>query len=432
MKRKFKLKSPKDIRFMLIEQYQTSTANILIRTIIDTCPDESQIQRALKALGEKHPYIMTKFYEEQGDYGSEFYYEYQENKDISYTSEEIADNEIAGKMDQLSEMRNHLFNHASGEICMVKIYKGENSSMVEFSGSHIIGEVPSFIILMGDFLKFLDQSYKATDIIVKPCQKFIFKEELFGLEKEKIELCDIPVPEKSEQNFDKWFLPEAELRRMAIPIKRFREIKNWLEDNNIEAAVSDVFYYIASQVLQKFLNREPDFWLALSVRRLLKNISLHSSVYNFDFWVPVSSNQFDATNAAKWIEEFSLYKKNFTTTPYSIVKRRNFCRSRSLNRAMAGTSTYHGRMIMNSIVKFPDFIFNNYGVIDEYIGKFEHFSIKDIEVQDGVPIQEIRFFTLNEVLYFNTTIFKNYKIDIDKFLSEFNNNLKALTNVALF
>jgi len=300
--------------------------------------------------------------------------------------------------------------------------------MIEFSGSHIIGEVSSFIILMGDFLKFLDQTYKTTDIIVKPCQKFVFKEELFGLEKKELPDPLVSVPEKFEQSFDKQFLPEAELRRRKIPIKRFREIKNWLRKNNIQAAVSDVFYCIASRVLEKFLNREPDFWLILSSRRFLKDNSSHF-LYDFAFWVPVSPKQFNTKNAAKWLKEFNCHKKD-SATAYGSVNKRNFLHS--LNKAVQGRSIEQGRMILNSMVKFPDFTFNNYGVIDEYIGKFENFSIKDIEVQDGVPVQEIRFFTLNEVLYFNTTIFKNYKIDIDKFLSEFNNSLKALTNVALF
>lgn len=414
---KHEIHDPLEIHLFLTEKYQGSTANIIVRVLVDCTFSTNQLSDALIALGNRHPYILARYFSGKDQRTSaRVYCETKKNRRIKFDVERCTDQALKVQMDTLSEMRHHLFDHEKGKLCHLRVFQSENSSLVEFSASHIIGEVPSVIILLGDLLGFLDQSLEQDIEKVEPCKKFIFDEELFGWPKAEQTVFSIEVPEESQRNFHKWTLGKSDYRRFSITIDQFKGVSNFLKRNNINAKVVDVFYYEASRILYGILKRDPNFWLIMGYRHLLKDRSLRSSVFNFAFFEPVSYVQFDTGDVNKWLEAFYQYRKKLIT-PDGVAAARNFFNS--LNVAMQGTDISYGRMLMNSVVKFPDFAFNNYGEIDNYIGVPQRFSLIDIDIQNGVPGQEIRFYTFRGKLFFNVIFSKEEPVNVDHFWKEF-------------
>jgi len=420
---KIEITDPGEIHLLLLEKYQGSSVNIVIRAVIDECFSDEVYNAALNSLVKAHPYLSARYTSTVDSGVFRYFYEELDSSENNVNIAKVKDKAIDLEMHALSPMRTYLFKQDDGVLFHLNVYVSECRSMLELTCPHIIGEIPSIIILMGDLLKNMNQLISARDPGNCINEKYYFDESDFSWEACVYEELNLKTDNVEKLKKDPWFLPEATLERHKLDSAYFRKIKNWLTENDINAVASDVFYYLAHQVLTDILGCNPDMWLILSYRNKAGKEEVKNSLYNFAFFAPVNTSVFDGGNDKKWLESIYEYRQN-------LITREGVCASRnffySLNKAMEGKDAQVGKNVMDSLVKFPDFAFNNFGRIDQYVGKHESFNIIDFDVQDGTPAQEIRYFSLDDVLYINPTFFEGSGIDIKKFWGAFEENLMQL------
>lgn len=425
---KVEIYDPGEIHLILVEKYQSSSVNIVIKAKIGVALSAETLKKASLLLVEQHPYIYSKYYSEENFDKFRYFYDDLEgfNGDIELTK--IKDEDSSILMNSLSEMRTYQFNHEAGELFKISAYQGESTTVIELAASHIIGEVLSIIQLMGDYIRFIDKFLSNMSPVIQKNKKYFFNESDFSWDKCQYNDLGFNVNLPNEEIDNPWDMPKVNLKRYKIKVDSFNKIKKWLADNSIKAKVSDVFYYVANKVLAEKLGRNIDMWLILSYRNKAINEEAKNSLYNFAFFSPVNNDCFDCGSIKSWLESFFNYREKLVTPEGVCLSRNVFY---SLNNAMEGKDVALGKNIMNSIVKLPDFAFNNFGRIDSYIGELNNISVEDFEIQDGAPIQEIRYFSLNDKIYFNPTFFIKNNINIDEFLDGFVKSLYSITNINL-
>lgn len=420
---KIEITDPTEIHLLLVEKYQKSTVNIVIRAVIDECFSDDVYASALNSLVKKHPYLTAKYTSESDSGESRYFYEESNSVTASLNITRMKDESIDREINVLSPMRSHLFKTNDGMLHHLNIYVGESKSLLELACPHIVGEIPSIIILMGDLLKNIDQQSGAGHDEILKNEKYYFNEADFSWQTCVYENLNFETDKADKLETDPWILPKATLERHKLDPSYFKKINSWLINNNIPAKASDVFYYIAHQVLTGILDASPDMWLILSYRNNALNKKIKNSIYNFAFFAPVNTSVFDGGSQKEWLSSICSYRQN-------LISREGVCASRnffySLNKAMQGKDIQTGKNIMDALVKFPDFAFNNFGKIDSYVGTHERFNIIDFDVQDGTPVQEIRYFSLGETFYINPTFFEKSGVDVKIFWHEFEENLVGI------
>ena len=423
---KIEVTDPTEIHLLLLEKYQKSSANIVIRAVIDQCFDAHIYAQALNALITSHPYLCARYTSEINSGEHRYYYEEVCTDDAIVNIVQLDNKQINSHMNTLSSQRNFLFKHDAGVLYHLNVFTGDTNSMLELTCPHIIGEIPSILILMGELLANIDQIVCTGTSNSPVHKKYNFNENDFAWDKFVYENLDFESCDLNTINTDPWVLPDATLERHKLDALYFKKIKNWLSINNINATTSDLFYNIAHHVLTDMLGGCPDMWLILSYRSKAVEEKTKSSIYNFAFFAPVNTSIFNDESQQQWLESICTYRQNLITQE-GVYASRNFFYS--LNKAMEGKDLSDGKNIMNSLVKFPDFAFNNFGQIDPYVGKHKRFNIIDFDVQDGTPAQEIRYFSLGDTLYINPTFFNASKLDITTFWAMFEKKLMELINV---
>jgi len=208
-------------------------------------------------------------------------------------------------------------------------------------------------------------------------------------------------------------------------MEKFTAIGEWLRGQNIEAKPIDVFYFAAARILNRRFRRDISFWIIFSYRHLLLNPSEHSSVNNEAVFCPADATDTDLNDLSEWIKSFH-HKRKEALSKENILGMINFFRG--LNKAMQGTPLEKGRMLLNSYIRMPDFAFNNYGILDKYFKDRETFSIKDVDIQDAVPAQEVRMFGLRNEIKFSPAIFSDSGFTPFEFWQEFNLEIDKLMN----
>lgn len=413
---KIEITNPSEIHLIFLAKYQKSSANIVARVEIDYCATQTELEVAANKLVEKHVYLNARYYVDEESSQYKYYYEEISEKQYDVEIHNKTNPELSQLMTSLSPMRTYLFSLEQGELFKIVVYQGIDRCIVELTIAHIVGEAPSALILMGDYLHYLDQGLsKEIDKTVKE-KKYFFYAEDFGWSNSELQRINVSDPGEGASSFDPWSMPAAQLARHELPADTFLQLRNWLNSNNISAKVSDLFYFVVSELLKEFLNKSPEFWLIMSYRNLAQRQRLARAIYNFAFFAPVASDQFDNSNIKAWLEGFYQYRSHLITQE-GVSMSRSF--RYNLNRAMEGTSLQVGKRIMNSVTKFPDFAFNNYGKIDQYIGSHNNINVTDIEIQDGTPVQEIRYFSFKNKLYMNSTFFVCNRIDAGLFWDNF-------------
>ena len=413
---KIEITDPGEIHLLLVEKYQQSSVNIVIRAVIDNCYPNEIYNAALHSLVRSHPFLAARYTSSIEGGVSRYYYE---ELDVDGTGANIIqsnDSVIEQTMQGLSAMRSFLFNHESGVLYSLNVNVGESKSMLELTCPHVLGEIPSIILLMGELLGNIDQLVRTGKSRKPKNEKYFFNENDFSWSSCEYEDLNFDAANVAPLEKDPWILPEATLVRHKLDSIYFKQIKTWLLNGNINATASDVFYYVAHQVLTEMLGGSPNMWLILSYRNQAKTEEVKNSCYNFAFFAPVNTSIFDDSGDKAWLESMCKYRQTLVTRE-GVCATRNFFYS--LNKAMEGKDVCTGKSIMDSLVKFPDFAFNNFGMIDPYVGTHESFNVIDFDVQDGTPVQEIRYFTLGDTFYINPTFFDESGIDVSKFWSEF-------------
>lgn len=422
---KIEITDPNEIHLILLEKYQKSTANIVVRIKIDSCPTSAQLENAASKMVEKHPYLNARYFVEAREGKHKYFYEEISERQYKIESNDTIGSGLSDVMNSLSKMRTYIFSMEQGELFKLIIYKSKVSSIIELTIAHIIGEVPSALILAGDYLRYLDKSIAGLNSEISKQEKYCFSNQDFGWP--ELDLQEIEITDTKDHSVyvDPWQMPAAKLGRYKLSSDTYLELKNWLDRNNINAKVSDVFYFIADKLLEEMLNKAPEFWLIMGYRNLAKKQELKKAIFNFAFFSPVVSEQFNSSDIKTWLEGFYQYRSHMITAEGVNMSRSFF---HSLNKSMEGTSLQKGKRVMDSVVKFPDFAFNNFGSIDRYMGSHSYFNILDIDVQDGTPAQEIRYFSFKDELYVNPTFFINNGIEPDIFWGEFLQEISRFTN----
>lgn len=413
---------PSEIHLLLVSKFQKSSVNILVRAEIDICPTLAQIKAATAGLVRQHAYLNARYYSEEKSHQVRYFYEEVECKKYSVDVVEPVDS-LQQVMASLSPMRRYVFSLHKGELIKVVVYQKAGASVVELTMAHIVGEGPSAFILMGDLLGHLDQQLGTDKNTVNKESKYFFKESDFGwpdFSSPDAAIRENPLPPLTDApdntGSDPWVLPDAVLQRYKLPSTIFVSLSQWLKENRINAKVSDVFYYIAYKLLKKMLNRSPEFWLIMSYRNQLQAHFSPKTIYNFAFFSPVMSELFDGRSIHSWLKDFFHYREQLISPENVALSRRFFYQ---LNKAMENEDLATGKRFMDSVVKVPDFSFNNFGKLDQYIGEQKHFTVSDIDLQDGTPAQEIRYFSYRDSLFFNPTFFKEGEIDLEEFWTLF-------------
>ncbi len=419
---KMKLFDPVDIAVMNINKYQNSTANIVVKAKIDKSFQPDEIDRSASALVNKHPYLRAKFYEINSDNITSYFYEEIGGHHNLVTIHEVTDSFLNRIMDSLSSLRNYVFDNNAGELFKIHIYNGNTSCVVEFSISHIVGEVASILIIFGDFLRAL-----SGEKILGRNRRYIFNQDDFSKECQGDNIWPLKSvsfgENRKNENINPWKINDAYFRRNCFPLEFYKSIQKSLKEQNISAKPADVLYLAAYKSFKNILGKDPYLWLILNYRKTAINSNIDTAIYNFAIGCPVDYSKINFESKGKWLESLNLFRKRLLSFD-CINKYREHCIE--LDSLVAGIDIENGFLKMNSSTPYVDIAINNFGNIEKYLGNFRGIRIIDIDIQDGSHMQEIRCFTYQDKIHLNPMIFSNRCIDIDEFWTLFMSNCKNM------
>jgi len=413
-----------DTHLVLFEQYMGNTANIIVRVLLDCLFTESQHIDSLDALVKKHPYLYAKVCRGAEKNGTPNYYlEPILNGHLSYQITNANKNEIQTIFTSLSDRRYYHFDYPSGELAHVQIWQDDHQSLIELSCGHLVGEVESLLILLSDYLDFLNTSITSKPISNKRCSRLGFDIRRFGWNVKRKIIEPLKKPDASQLNSEPWPTPEFDFQRFSMPASRFKQISNWLTNNHITAKPFDVFYYIAACIFWRTLNREFNFWIIFSYRQLIKNPEKRNNIKSEAAFYPITINADNLNNANVWIENFQQIRKKALSMDNIIAKDDSI---QALNKTIIDKPQLEGRQLLNAYIHMPEFAFNNYGKIDQFFGERTNFSVKDVDIQDGIPAQEVRMFGLGDEIKITPMFYKNTSLSPLAFWEMFNRELDKL------
>ncbi len=240
-----------DEHWIYVHRHQETGFNIVVRALVDCSFDESQITQTLMALSQKHPYLLGKVVEDpSARQGCRFYLETSSDKTLSQHIEKASEDQIETLLKQPSARREYLFDIENGELAHLQLWQNEKRCLLEFSCVHLVGDVTAVLLLCKDLLHYLDQS-----VVTGPgpsvneiAQRLPFDEQRYGWQIEPQAITALPLPDGAPSNPDKWPPAEFLYGKYSMPLSKFNEIKAWLKNHGSDAAVSDLFYYVATKL----------------------------------------------------------------------------------------------------------------------------------------------------------------------------------------
>lgn len=399
---KIPLSNAFDTHWAYVQRYMGSSVNVILRTKLDKRFSISELDNAIDILVLMHPYLVSKVCEETVGTDSQFFLETIDGQMISSHFNDVNDSEIDAVLNKCSRYRDHCFNFGSGELAHIEIWRDAHHTLIELSCAHLLTDVTGALILMSDFLRSLDNQVERRDLCVSQKQRLPFDEKRYGWKNTPNKIHPLPLPEVLSQNAEKWPSLTFNYLRREFSTDKFLAIKNYLSDRNIKAKVPDFFYYILSLMYASEYDGSIQTNVILSFRNLLESYEEINSINTLAVFAHVDMSAENLADQKSWIEYFYAARKKIVSVE-EVIGFMNFFRC--LNISMPGNDVIKGRQLLNTLLPVNSqdavFVFNNYGVIDQYFSSFKRFKVVDIDVQDGVLAQEVRMFSFDGKVYFN-------------------------------
>lgn len=413
-----------DEHWIYVHRHQKTGFNIIVRAQLDSNFTENQVIQAVAALCRKHPYLLGKVVEDPSEReGYRFYLEISNEKALSQKIEEVSSVEIETLMKQLSKRREYFFDIEKGELAHLQLWQNKEQCLLEFSCVHLLGDVTAVLLIVKDLLHYLDQSRNGVPSIEKPVQRLMFDEKRYGWEVEQQPILPLPLPENAPDNPDKWPPPEFLYGKYSFPLSQFNVIRQWLKDHQIEATVNDLFYYIASNLYSEVDEDDLNFSVVLSFRHLLKGGIEQNNVNTSVIFSLINMNDIDAGNVRAWLNQLNATRKA-ALSQHGIMGLIHFLRC--LNAALYEADEKTGRALINTYLPIDLFAFNNFGKLDHIFDHTKNFNVTEIDIQDGVPCQEVRMFSFKGRLHMNPMLSPKGPYTPEKFWQKFTSELKAI------
>jgi len=420
----FPLDNAFDEHWIFVQRYQETSFNIAVRAMIDYKFTKKQILDALSGLAQIHPYLCGKVVE-NANTTHRFHLKHEDGNTISHlliTTNAVELNKI---FQEKSAQREHLFGIENGELIHLHVWQDESRSLVELSGPHLLGDVTAFLLLFKDLLSHLDSSIIGTEL--KPIQKqrLPFDEKRYGWDVETQQVTPLPLPEGAPIAPDKWPSPNFQYGKYNIDKNQFNKIKYWLKSKECEASVSDLFYYIAIKLYREAGDHETNFSTILSFRPLLVGENEQCNINTSAIFSIIDSKTIEEDNIFSWMEKLNKTRLE-NLTPSGIMGLMNFLRC--LNKSLYQDGNSRGRALLNAYLPINLFAINNFGVVDKYF-QAQSFNVTEIDIQDGVPCEEVRIFTYKNNLHMHPMLSENGVFNPDSFWKKFNHELDIILSM---
>ncbi|MFC1684421.1 hypothetical protein ACFL0R_02985 [Pseudomonadota bacterium] len=414
-----------DTHFVYVDQCHENTLNIIVRAVVDTLFSDNQINTAATALVNKHPYLTFAVAENRTqDAKAPFILVNTGANRLSTTIRSVSDDIYFTIMQKPSPMREHRFDLFKGELAHAEYIHNNNSTIIEFTCAHLIGDVTAAIMLFSDLLHYLDHTTSAQEKTTYPQSRLIYDEVRYGWKERAEPAAILPAPDTMPSNDSLWPKPPTSYKRGHLPINIIIDIKNWLSDNNIEGKITDVFYYVIEHLYTKEYSQDLSFSAIFSFRHLFTKQEDISNVNSSAIFAHLEVSKDLLDSPKKWIE--SCYKvRNKAIRKEGIMETMHFLRC--LNYSMRNKNIEDRRALINAYIPINSFFaINNFGLIDTHISEPTNFKIMDIDIQDGVPTQEVRIFGYGNTLHINPMLIPDSPISAQTLWDDFSATLTKL------
>lgn len=386
-----------DEHWIYVHRHQKTGFNIVVRALVNCSFSESQITQALDALSQKHPYLLGKVVEDPGSrQGCHFYLDTSCDNLISHKIEQATTVQIETLLKQPSARREYLFDIENGELANLQLWQNENQCLLEFSCVHLVGDVTAVLLLCKDLLHYLDQSIVAEPSVNEIAQRLPFDEQRYGWKIEPQAITPLPLPDGAPSNPEKWPPAKFLYGKYSMPLSKFNEIKTWLKKHGSDAAVGDLFYYVATRLYNEADESDLNFSVVLSFRNLLEAENEKNNINTSVIFSLIDIQDIDGENINVWLNKLNTTRKA-SLSHQGVMGLVNFLRC--LNTSLYDADEQTGRALINAYLPINLFAFNNFGKVDHYFDHTNNFNVKEIDIQDGVPCQEVRVFSFKERLH---------------------------------
>jgi len=414
-----------DTHFVYVDQCYENTLNIVVRAKVNAAFQETHITEAATALVQKHPYIAAKVVAcDTEEETNSYHLAHLPGSMLGHNIRKTSIEKILATMQQTSPMREYRFDIYNGELAHIEVLHDDNSSIIELSCAHLVGDVTAIIMLFSDLLAFLDQAISGHINTPSAQTRLTFNEKRYAWKITQKNIDTLPFPDNTSINNNKWPKLSFDYKRGQIPITTLTKTKEWLQHKNINGKVTDVFYYLIERLYHKKYGTDLNFLAVFSFRHLLENeidkTNINTSAIFSALEVPK-----DLLDSPKdWIEK-SCWLRNHSITTDGVMGMIHFLRC--LNYSMRDKSTNDRRALINSYIPMDKcYAINNFGSVDKLIINTSNFQIIDIDIQDGVPAQEIRIFGHNDALLVNPMLDPEGPISADALLTDLSSSLTDL------
>lgn len=414
-----------DTHFIYVDQCHKTTLNIVVRAIANRVFSSSQIQTAINQLIKRHPYLASTVKENAPQKAMESFYLETLNSDIISTNmRSVGGDELSRIMQNPSPMREHRFDLLNGEVAHIEWIQDSNSTFIELSCPHLIGDVTAIVLLFSDLIKYLDQAVSGHLADIQPQSRVIYDEARYGWASTNQPVTDLPFPEGHTFNDSLWPEPPSSYKRGQLSIEKISNIKEWLNRNNIEGKITDVFYYVLEYLYTKKYNQNLNFSAIFSFRHLFNKAEDITNINSSAIFAMLDVSKTLLDSPKEWIENCRKIR-NQAIQKEGIMEMMHFLRC--LNHSMLTRDTRNKRALINAYIPINSFFaINNFGLIDQHIKPPKNFKIMDIDIQDGVPTPEVRIFGYGDTLHINPMLDPENQISAGTLLTDFSNTLTQL------
>jgi len=428
-KMQIKLDNAFDAHFIYVEDSQDNTLNIIVRIVLDESILDSNINEALHNLILKHPYLNGKVTENHCDTAFPFSLTITRSLNITSNIKDVNDKQIDNIICSISEMRFYRFYTRKEPLIKVNIWKSDSRTLIELCCPHLLTDLQGGVILMGDFCNFLDLSISGDDTHILPCKRLIFDEVRYGWRQQASSIQALKIPPFHKDSTQQWQKPNSQYQRNYLHLHDYYQLKNWLEDNEIQAKVVDLLYYVVNKIYKTNYDIELSLLTTFGFRQLLSEENEQKNINTSAVFFPIDMSDYKAETYKYWMENF-YFKRNSKMTKEGVLQVINYFRS--INKSMNCFDSLYNRQVINQIKKMgATFLINNIGSLDKFFNSYKHFNIVDIDIQDGVPGEELRMFGFKDKVYLNPMFKRSSPLSSNNFYSLFIDEINNLTGLSL-
>ena len=411
-----------DTHFIHVDRGNETTLNIVIRARIDRPIDADILSEALTFLQNKHCYLSAKVVKKiPNDGAAPFELRPVEVNHLDYDVLQVPSGHLDTVMNCLSEFRYHRFNLYSGQLIHIQVWHDNANSIIEFSCAHLLGDITSAMLIMNDILNFISISVEKKTPNIDARERLEFSIDKLANPQTNSEPQNLSLQDVVGSKLEMWPQPEYSYQRHSISLELFKRINTILRNREINATPIDLFYYFAADIYSKY-GIELDLTAIFSFRKHLKEDTYKDSINTFAIFSPLAFPYHDIKDIKYCLEKINNQRRmaielNGVTSVLNFINR--------LNELVGHKDIINTRNIINSFIQIKStFCYNNLGIIDDYFKDRPTFKVIDIDIQDGVPAEEVRMFSYRNTVNINPMLRADGPISATQFWEEFLNRLE--------